>query len=199
MDQDFGTNCASNGLMRRHFFPKPYADAVARLRVFLGFAMVAAFLYFSHPTARSLEIGLPVSLCGLGLRAWAAGHLRKNQKLANSGPYAMTRNPLYLGTFIAALGLACAGRSVAVAVLFTLVFLLVYLPAIELEEQHLTAILPEYGEYAARVPLILPRWPESLGCQRFSFSQYRRNREYEALLGWSIGAAWLIARVAVGF
>jgi protein-S-isoprenylcysteine O-methyltransferase Ste14 len=185
--------------MRRHVFPKRYADFVARLRVFLGFAMVAAFAYFSHPAARSLWIGLPISLCGLGLRAWAAGHLRKNQALAESGPYAYTRNPLYLGTFITALGFAAAARSVGLAVLFTAVFLLVYLPAIELEEQHLIAILPAYAAYAARVPLIAPRWSASRGPERFSFAQYHRNREYEALIGWSAGAAWLIARAVFGF
>lgn len=184
---------------RRHLFPKRYADAVARLRVFLGFVMVAAFAYFSHPDARSLWVGLPISVCGLALRAWAAGHLRKNQQLAVSGPYAFTRNPLYLGTFVTALGLACAARSAWLAVLFAAVFLLVYLPAIELEEQHLAAILPGYGAYAARVPLIVPRWPESFGARQFSFSQYRNNREYEALLGWAIGAAWLVARAAFGF
>jgi protein-S-isoprenylcysteine O-methyltransferase Ste14 len=185
--------------MRRHVFPKRYADFVARLRVFLGFAMVAAFAYFSHPSARSLSIGLPASMCGLALRAWAAGHLRKNQTLAASGPYAYTRNPLYLGTFLTALGFAAAARSVWLAVLFTAVFLLVYLPAIELEEQHLTAILPGYAAYAARVPLIAPRWSALRTGQRFSFAQYRRNREYEALIGWSAGALWLIARAVFGF
>jgi protein-S-isoprenylcysteine O-methyltransferase Ste14 len=185
--------------MRRHVFPKRYADFVARLRVFLGFVMVAAFAYFSHPDARSLSIGLPVSLCGLWLRAWAAGHLRKNQALAESGPYAYTRNPLYVGTFITALGFAAAARSALLALLFAAVFLLVYLPAIELEEQHLTAILPGYTAYAARVPLITPRWSALRGAQRFSLAQYRRNREYEALLGWSVGAAWLLVRAVFGF
>jgi protein-S-isoprenylcysteine O-methyltransferase Ste14 len=188
-------------LMRRHIFPKAYADFVARLRVFLGFMMVAAFAYFSHPSARSLSIGLPVSVCGLGLRAWAAGHLRKNEALAESGPYAFTRNPLYLGTFIAALGFAMAARSVALGFLFTVVFLLVYLPAIELEEQHLRAILPGYEAYAARVPLIAPRLiaAGSHAPQRFSFVQYRKNREYEALLAWCAAAAWLVARAEFRF
>ncbi len=179
---------------RRHWFPKPYADRVARLRVTAGFVMVAAFAIFSHPTAQSLEIGLPASLAGLALRAWAAGHLAKNQRLATSGPYAFTRNPLYLGTLLTALGLAAAGDSAGLAALFGVLFLAVYLPAIELEEQHLTAILPGYRAYAARVPLLLPRWPEGLGPDDFSFPLYRKNREYQALLGWLIGATWLVAR-----
>jgi protein-S-isoprenylcysteine O-methyltransferase Ste14 len=179
---------------RRHWFPKAYADQVARLRVTAGFVMVAAFAVFSHPTLQSLEVGLPVSLLGLTLRAWAAGHLAKNERLAVSGPYACTRNPLYLGTLLTAIGLAVAGHSAGLAILFGALFALIYLPAIELEEQHLKSILPGYVAYAARVPLLLPRWPEGLGPVDFSFALYRKNREYQALAGWIAGAAWLIFR-----
>jgi protein-S-isoprenylcysteine O-methyltransferase Ste14 len=180
--------------MRRHWFPKPYADAVARLRVPAGFVMVAAFAWFSHPSLKSLAVGLPLSAVGLALRAWAAGHLAKDQRLATSGPYSFTRNPLYLGTLITALGLAAAARSIGLALLFTGLFLLVYLPAIELEEQHLASILPGYIEFARRVPMLLPRWPGNFRPDRFSAALYRKNREYQALLGWSIGAAWLVVR-----
>jgi protein-S-isoprenylcysteine O-methyltransferase Ste14 len=180
--------------VRRHWFPKPYADLVARLRVPAGFLLLAAFAWFSQPTAASLVRGIPVSALGLVLRAWAAGHLAKNQRLARSGPYAATRNPLYLGTLITALGLAAAGNSLALATIFVAVFLLVYLPAIELEEQHLTAILPGYREFAACVPLLLPRWPANWGPESFSFVLYRKNQEYQALIGWLIGIAWLFVR-----
>jgi protein-S-isoprenylcysteine O-methyltransferase Ste14 len=179
---------------RRHWFPKPYADAVARLRVPVGFATVAAYAWFSHPDLASLAVGLPLSACGLALRAWAAGHLAKDRCVATSGPYSFTRNPLYLGTLITALGLAAAARSIGLALLFAAVFALVYLPAIELEEQHLASILTGYAEFAARVPLLIPRWPAKLGPGRFSAALYRKNREYQALLGWSIGAAWLVVR-----
>jgi protein-S-isoprenylcysteine O-methyltransferase Ste14 len=180
--------------MRRHWFPKPYGDAVARLRVTAGFVMVAAFASFSHPNGRSLAIGLPLSFCGIALRAWAAGHLAKDKRLATSGPYSFTRNPLYLGTLITALGLAAAARSIGLALLFSVLFALVYLPAIELEEQHLTRILPGYASFAARVPLLIPRWPSQFGPDRFSAALYRKNREYQALLGWAAGVVWLIAR-----
>jgi protein-S-isoprenylcysteine O-methyltransferase Ste14 len=181
---------------RRYWFPKPYADSVARLRVPAGFVMVAAFAWFSHPHFASLAVGLPLSACGLALRAWAAGHLAKDQRLATSGPYSFTRNPLYLGTLITALGLAAAARSTGLALLFSALFALVYLPAIELEEQHLTSILPGYAEFAARVPLLIPRWPSNFGPGHFSAALYRKNREYQALLGWSIGASWLLVRAA---
>jgi protein-S-isoprenylcysteine O-methyltransferase Ste14 len=179
---------------RRHWFPKPYADAVARLRVPAGFLMLAAFAWFSHPTLGTLLFGIPFSLCGLALRAWAAGHLAKNLRLAQSGPYAATRNPLYLGTLITALGLAAAGNSAGLALLFVAIFLLVYLPAIELEEQHLNIILPGYREFAARVPLLAPSWPQTWGPDRFSWALYKKNEEYQALAGWLIGVAWLAFR-----
>jgi protein-S-isoprenylcysteine O-methyltransferase Ste14 len=181
-------------LMRGPWFPKRYADAVARLRVPAGFVMVIAFAWFSHPSLKSLAVGLPISLCGLALRAWAAGHLAKDRRLAISGPYSFTRNPLYLGTLTTALGLAAAARSIGLALLFAALFALVYLPAIELEEQHLMEILPGYAAFADRVPRLIPRWPEGFRHDRFSAALYRKNREYQALLGWLVGAAWLVVR-----
>ena len=181
-------------ISRRHWFPKAYADRVAKLRVPAGFVMVGAFAWFSHPDLNSLVAGTVLSACGLALRAWAAGHLAKNQRLAVSGPYSFTRNPLYLGTLITALGLAAAARSLGLAALFAVLFALVYLPAIELEEQHLSAILPGYADFARRVPLLVPRWPENLGPHQFSAALYRKNREYEALAGWLAGLALLAAK-----
>src|SRR6516164_5831411 len=102
--------------MPRYWFPKPYADLVARLRVPTGFVLVAAFAWFSAPTLPSLLVGIPISVIGLLIRAWAAGNLAKNQSLATSGPYAWTRNPLYLGTLLVAAGLVTASRSIGLAI-----------------------------------------------------------------------------------
>jgi protein-S-isoprenylcysteine O-methyltransferase Ste14 len=177
--------------MTAGLFPKPYADFVARLRVPSGFLLVAAFAWFAQPSLKSLIYGLPISVAGLILRAWAAGHLAKNQQLATSGPYAYMRNPLYLGTLIVAAGLAAAGRSAGLALLFAAVFLLVYLPAILLEEQHLRQLFPEYADYARRVPSLLPwrtGWP---GSNHFSAQLYWKNQEYQAALGFLGGVALL--------
>ena len=114
--------------------------------------------------------------------------------LAQSGPYAATRNPLYLGTLLTAVGLAAAGRSAGLAVLFVAIFALVYLPAIELEEQHLAEILPGYREFASRVPLLVPQWPRNWGSGTFSGALYMKNQEYQALIGWLTGVAWLVFR-----
>lgn len=172
-------------------FPKPYADAVAKLRVPGGFILVAAFLRLSAPSPFSLAIGLPVSILGLALRAWAAGHLEKNTTLADGGPYAYVRNPLYIGTLTTAAGLVIASRRWELGVLFAIVFLLIYLPVVELEEQHLRTLFPEYASYAQRVPKLLPRF-SAAPPKQFRWSVYRKNQEYQALLGFLAGAAVLV-------
>jgi protein-S-isoprenylcysteine O-methyltransferase Ste14 len=175
-------------------FPKRYADAVARLRVPSGFLIVLVFAWLSHPTPTSLAVGVPVSILGLALRAWAAGCLAKNQRLATGGPYAFTRNPLYIGTLLVAAGLTIAARNPYLAVIFALVFLLVYLPVIQLEEQHLRRLFPEYATYADRVPALLPRltpYPQKTS-NPFRGSQYLRNQEYQAAIGYAVGALFLL-------
>ena len=178
-------------------FPKPYADLVARLRVATGFVLVAAFAWFSRPDVSSLIWGLPVSALGLLLRAWATGHLEKNIRLAESGPYAYVRNPLYLGTALVAAGLVIASRQWLLAILFAAVFLLIYLPVIELEEQHLRQLFPQFATYAQRVPALWPSLGGSKSGARFRWALYMRNREYQALLGWLAGVALLAAKVLV--
>ncbi len=173
-------------------FPRSYAHAVARLRVPFGFVLVAAFAWFSAPDARSLAWGLPMAAVGLALRAWAAGHLAKNQRLATSGPYAYVRNPLYLGTALAGAGLAIASRQALLAALFAAVFGLVYLPAIQLEEEYLRELFPEYPGYAERVRMLWPRLAPRGAGGRFEWRLYWKNEEYQALAGFLAGAAWLI-------
>ncbi|HWC97293.1 MAG TPA: isoprenylcysteine carboxylmethyltransferase family protein [Candidatus Sulfopaludibacter sp.] len=175
-------------------FPKRYADAVARLRVPSGFLIVVVFGLLSHPTRESLWAGLPISLCGLALRAWAAGCLAKNRELATGGPYAYTRNPLYIGTLLVAAGLVVASRNVFLGVLFAAVFLFVYLPVIQLEEQHLRKLFPEYAAYAEAVPALLPRITAaaSKNPQPFRFALYLKNQEYQAGAGLAAGMLFLL-------
>ncbi|HZT38161.1 MAG TPA: methyltransferase [Bryobacteraceae bacterium] len=180
---------------RRYWFPKPYADAVAKLRVPAGFLLLAAFLYLAAPNARSLAVGAPVAFCGLLLRGWAAGHLEKNRQLAVSGPYAYVRNPLYLGTLVAAAGFVVAARRWELGVIFAAAFALIYLPVIELEEQHLRQLFPSYADYARRVPLLVPRLRKPPHPRRFRWELYRRNEEYQAALGFLAGLAVLVWKV----
>jgi protein-S-isoprenylcysteine O-methyltransferase Ste14 len=176
---------------RRYWFPKPYADVVAKLRVPAGFVLLIAFLYFASPDATSLAIGLPIALLGLLLRGWAAGHLEKNRELAVSGPYAYVRNPLYLGTLLVAGGFVIAARRWELGALFALFFGLIYLPVIELEEQRLRELFPEYDRYASRVPLLVPRFGGRNRLRSFRWSAYRTNEEYQAALGFIAGVAVL--------
>jgi len=174
-------------------FPKAYADRVARLRVPGGFLLVAAFAWLSIPTPRSLAWGVPVSVAGLWLRAWAAGCLAKDRELATGGPYAYTRNPLYLGTLLVAAGLVLASRNTWLAILFAAVFVLVYLPVIQLEEQHLRKLFPEYAAYEATVPRVWPRLRNAAAAQRrFAWRQYWKNREYQAEAGYAAGLVLLL-------
>jgi protein-S-isoprenylcysteine O-methyltransferase Ste14 len=175
-------------------FAKPYADVVARLRVPSGFLIVAVFAWFSRPTVRSLGIGLPISLAGLALRAWAAGCLAKNRQLATAGPYAYTRNPLYLGTLLVAAGLSMASRSWGLAALFAAVFVFVYLPVIQNESEYLHVLFPDYAAYAGSVPLLLPRLTRQprKNPNPFRFALYLTNQEYNAGLGFAAGMLFLL-------
>jgi protein-S-isoprenylcysteine O-methyltransferase Ste14 len=169
---------------------------VAKLRVPCGFLLAAAFLWFSKPTVGSLIVGLPVSLAGLALRAWAAGHLEKNLSLTVSGPYARVRNPLYIGTLSVAAGLVIAARRWELGLLFAGVFLLIYLPVVELEEQHLARLFPNFREYARHVPRLVPHVGYvPADAKGFNWRLYRRNREYEALAGFLAGAGVLLWKV----
>jgi protein-S-isoprenylcysteine O-methyltransferase Ste14 len=181
--------------LERSFFPKPYADVVQKLRVASGFVLLIAFAWLSKPSEKSLALGVPISLFGLFVRSWATGHLAKNETLATGGPFAYVRNPLYAGTVLTALGIVVASQSLVLALLFAAIFFLVYLPVIELEEQHLRSLFPQYGVYAKRVSRFLPlrKWPGR--SSSFAWPLWKRNQEYKALLGFGIALCWMIWRV----
>jgi protein-S-isoprenylcysteine O-methyltransferase Ste14 len=185
-------SCA--GSSKADWFPKPYADFVQRLRVVCGFILLAGLAVFCHPTWLSTALGFTISVNGLALRAWATGHLAKDAELATTGPYAYIRNPLYVGTLITALGVVIACRDLVLALIVAVVFLFVYLPAVQLEEQHLREIFPNYAEYAAHVERFVPRSRWSAAVRRFSWAQFRKNEEYKAALGFLIAALWIIWR-----
>jgi len=175
---------------------KRYAELAARIRVPSGFVVAALYIIFSHPTPRSLAIGIPVGFAGHLLRAWGTVHLAKNEKLATGGPFAYTRNPLYLGTLTVAAGFALAGWNPWLAALFAAYFSIVYLPVIGEEEAHLRRLFPEYQDYAARVPRLAPRLTRATQPSgRFQWSLYIRNREYQALAGFLAGAALLLVKL----
>lgn len=143
-----------------------------------------------------LFCGVGIALLGLLLRGYAAGHLRKHKQLATSGPYAFTRNPLYLGSLLFAIGFSVASHSWISAGLLA-AYLGVFYPMVirrertELESLYGSAFL----EYASRVPAFWPRLSAATsGKENFSWDLYRQNREYEAAIGLAVAMTilWLI-------
>src|SRR6201989_2234723 len=131
---------------------------IQRWRVPLGFLCGAAFIFFARPTPRMLLIGASVSLLGLAIRAWAAGHIRKNAQLAISGPYAFTRNPLYFGSFLLGLGFTIASGQLVLDLLFVALFLGIYFPVMRVEGSTLAELFGNnYEVYKRSVPLFFPR------------------------------------------
>ena len=176
-------------------FPKQYAELAARTRVPAGFLVMGAFLWLARPTALTLAVGVSVALLGLALRAWAAGHLAKNQRLATSGPYAHVRNPLYVGTLLVGLGFAIAGGRPLVGAALVTFFVLWYLPVVEEEERHLAKILPGYEDYRSRVPKLWPAISARYAAgEPFRFALYRKNREYQAFIAFALTLALLLAK-----
>lgn len=156
------------------------------MRVPLGFAFGIVFLYFARPEPPTLAIGGAIGAIGILIRAWASGHIRKNQNLAVSGPYAHTRNPLYLGSFVLGLGFTVASGVWWLGLIFALLFLGIYLPVMRVEARDLTDMFAEdYREYARRVPLFFPRLTayKAAADAKFDVSLYLRYREYRAALG----------------
>ncbi len=154
------------------------------------------FLMLLHPSVRSMWVGGVVALIGAAVRIWAAGHIEKGKALAQGGPYAWTRNPLYLGSFIMALGIILAGQAYWLLIPFVLFYVIVYYPVMKAEEQEL---LQGYGEdflaYANEVPLFIPSLRTSDRCaSRFLWSRVVRNREHRTLAGLLVTEAFLVLR-----
>ena len=165
-----------------------------RIRVPLGF--LAAVLYlmslWQHsPQPAAVAWSLALVLPGLWLRAYASGYVKKNQELTVTGPYAYTRNPLYLGSILIAAGFAVASLSWAVAAVLAFGFAAIYIPVIASEEKFLRSAFPNFDEYCNRVPRLVPRLTpaghggSAGGTQAggFSLGLYLRHREYNAAIG----------------
>jgi len=186
----------SNG-RQRVSMPTFDKRTIQRIRVPAGFLFAAVFLIFSQPTVWSIVVGSTVALIGMGVRAWAAGHIRKAKTLAVCGPYAYTRNPLYLGSLLIAIGFTVAGGVWWLVVLSVLLFLGIYLPVMSIEVQDMRRIFgAQYAEYEREVPAFIPRatrWCNS--GERFDFSLYLQYREYRAAIGTVAAIGVLVAKM----
>lgn len=176
-----------------------------RWRVRAGYAVAIAYWLLARPTPRSIIYGGATAIVGLIIRAAASGHLRKDRELATSGPYALTRNPLYFGSAFLAAGFIVAGNSWPAGVLVALYFGIFYYAVMRNEESDLRARFgTAFNEYCARVPLFIPRLTGAPGAGpagsggsavNFSWSQYKRNREYQALIGTVVALGTLVLRM----
>jgi protein-S-isoprenylcysteine O-methyltransferase Ste14 len=172
-----------------------------RIRVPLGFLFAAMFLWLARPTWRLMLLSLLLVIPGVWLRGYAAGYVKKNAELTRTGPYAYTRNPLYLGSMMIAFGFAWASGSWVIFVALAGGFLAIYLPTIRSEEEYLRGQFPEFEEYSRQVPRLLPRLtPARSGLPpgRFSRERYLHHREYNALMGAAALYAALAARLLLG-
>jgi len=173
-----------------------YAAWASRWRVPLGFVLGISYVFFSRPQVWLVIAGGVIALVGVAFRAYAAGHLYKNQALATSGPYGYTRNPLYLGSSVMGVGFAVAGGSWILALACVLLFVAIYWPVIRREEDYLRREFGEvYDQYAQKVPIFLPRFRAATGGGTFHWAQYSKNREYRALLGFLSVIVFLVLKI----
>jgi protein-S-isoprenylcysteine O-methyltransferase Ste14 len=158
----------------------------------MGFAFAALYLWLARPTAISMLGSILLVAPGLWLRAYASGYVKKNAELTTTGPYAYTRNPLYLGSMLLAFGFAAASRRWEVVVVLAALFALIYIPTIRSEEEYLRAHFPGFDAYARAVPRLVPlrlarlsRAKAKSQASRGAFAPalYRKHREYNALMG----------------
>lgn len=167
-----------------------WQSVARRIRVPLGFLIAALYLFelIRHaPSPTAVAWSLALVIPGLWLRAYASGYVKKNRELTTTGPYAHTRNPLYLGSMLIAAGFAVALLSWPVALVLALGFAVIYVPVIASEERFLRANFPGFDDYCEQVPRLIPRLTPAArsGAEKgsFSFSLYLRHREYNAAIG----------------
>lgn len=175
--------------------PTGWSRIARRIRVPLGFVFAILYFWLAKPTWTFIAIGAAIAFIGVAIRAAAAGHVKKNRELTTTGPYAHTRNPLYLGSLIIAIGFGIASRNWWVALVIVVLFLAIYFPVIRSEEEFLRSEFSGFDEYCTKVPRLIPRLRAPAVTSKGTFSKelYLRHREYNAM----IGALAMIAALAI--
>jgi protein-S-isoprenylcysteine O-methyltransferase Ste14 len=173
-----------------------WSKVARRIRVPLGFVFAAAYIWLARPTELSIAIGVAVAFVGLIIRALASGHVKKNEVLTVTGPYAYTRNPLYLGSIILACGFLVAARSWWIILIAAALLFAIYLPVIRSEEEFLRQRFPEFDDYSRHVPRLIPRATAyQSSSTSFSWHLYLKHREYNAAIGMLSIVGVLIAKL----
>lgn len=173
-------------------------QGIARHRVALGWLVALAALYLASPNGVSLAAGAPLALAGLATRGLAAGTIRKGTELARSGPYAFSRNPLYLGSSLLALGFGVMSGSVLAAAVLLIPSALVYPLVIRNEERHLRERFGrEFDAFRDSVPRFFPRRIDRRALESFTFGQFMANGEYNATIGFLAATGILTAKYLI--
>jgi protein-S-isoprenylcysteine O-methyltransferase Ste14 len=176
-----------------------WSPIARRIRVPLGFLFAVFYIWIARPSWISIALGVAIAMPGIVVRTLASGHVKKNEELTTTGPYAYVRNPLYLGSLIMAIGFAVAAQSVWVLLIMVAMFFAIYLPVIRSEETFLRRSFPTFDEYAQNVPRLLPRLHAfNRGAGAFSSQLYWQHREYNAILGTAALMAALAAKLMWG-
>jgi protein-S-isoprenylcysteine O-methyltransferase Ste14 len=168
----------------------------SRLRVPFGYLLGILVVALARPTPTSLVAGALLAVAGEAVRLWASGHIDKTRALATGGPYAHTRNPLYLGSLMMAAGVAAAAASPWAALAVAVYFAAFYPSVMREEAAFLKGRFPEeYAAWAEAVPLFLPRpTPGGPRATSFDWARVRRNREWRTALALPLMALVLWAR-----
>ena len=179
-----------------------YSEVAKKLRLPLGFVFGIAYLILARPTVLTLGVGGAIAFVGVLVRAWASGHISKNRRLAVTGPYAHTRNPLYFGSFLIGAGFAVAAHWGLLLVVIAF-WALVYAPTMERERVNIRERFGEaYDRYSAKVPAFVPRvtpWrDEEGGDGSFDPSLYMKHGEWKAGVTFILVMLWLAFRVKQG-
>jgi len=176
-----------------------FFELIRRYRILLSALIGVLLIYLSRPTGVSLLAGVPLVFMGEAMRTWSSGCIRKNKELATDGPYAYTRNPLYLGSFGIGLGFAVMGNSLGVLAIFLLAFGAIYWGVIRSEEGYLSRSFgPQFQEYLRTVPRFIPRWTRApYGRGGFDWALVWKHREYQAWAGIAGGVAILIVKMLI--
>ena len=135
-------------------------------------AAISNTLQDEHGLHEAMEsIGLAmIGVCIVG-RAWCSLYIggRKKAEIVDRGPYSISRNPLYVFSFIGAFGMGAQTGSIVIACLFVVIAMLVFYATVRREEDWLKAAFGSvYETYMARTPRF---WPD--------FSKWRDQETLE--------------------
>lgn len=172
----------------------------SRYRVPVGWILGVLVIVLARPTPQSMLVAAPLAVAGEAIRVWASAHIEKTRALATGGPYAHTRNPLYVGSLLIALAVGVASASPWVVLAVAVYFLAFYPSVMREESAFLARTFPqEYPDWAAAVPAFWPRLtPGGARVSRFEWERVARNREWRTVLALPLVALLLFARAWIG-